>query len=125
MGPLTRKKQHRKRIYKSFSSELWGQPNNSFSPKMPRLSKIRMQKQFYTKKDFVGIINLLIVWRGKVVTSRCHGSEPWSCRYSRKKKKTKKLTCMTFRCFMVLKNKMVMQMAVSVKKDCSDPQFLL
>ena len=70
-----------------------------------------MQKQFYTKKDFVGIINLLIVWR-EVVTSRCHGSEPWSCRYGRKKnkkkqKKPKKLTCMTFRCFMVLKNKTV------------------
>ena len=48
-----------------------------------------MQKQFYTKKDFVGIINLLIVWR-EVVTSRCHGSEPWSCRYGRKKKKKKK-----------------------------------
>ena len=47
------------------------------------------KKQFYTKKDFVGIINLLIVWRGKVVTSRCHGSEPWSCRYSRKKKNEK------------------------------------
>ena len=72
---------------------------------MPRLSKIRMQKQFYTKKDFVGIINLLIVWR-EVVTSRCQGSEPWSGKYGRKKK-TKKLTCMTFWCFMVLKNKTV------------------
>ena len=64
------------------------------------------QKQFYTKKDFVGIINLLIVWRGEVVTSRCHGSEAWSCRYGRKKN-TKKLTCMTFRCIIALKNKTV------------------
>ena len=96
MGPLIRKKKHTKRIYKSFHRNFGDSRMTLFPQEYHVRQRYEYQKQFYTKKDFVWIINLLIVWRGEVVTSRCHGSEPWSCRYGRKNTRKNKTVAHTF-----------------------------